>query len=83
MNDQPPPTPGQAAIYPLVLKDIEERVTLGCVRYGVMLMSHNGRNALVDAYQEAIDLVFYLRQAIEERGGKCQTTTTTDTPQQS
>lgn len=29
--------------------------------------AHNGRDALVDAYQEALDLTMYLRQAIEER----------------
>lgn len=34
------------------------------------LQPHNGRNALIDAYQEALDLVVYLRQALEEcKGG--------------
>jgi hypothetical protein len=33
----------------------------------VPLQAHNGRNALIDAYQEALDLVVYLRQAIEEQ----------------
>jgi hypothetical protein len=31
------------------------------------LRAHNGRDALVDAYQEALDLCVYLRQVIQER----------------
>jgi hypothetical protein len=33
-------------------------------------MTNNGRDSLMDAYQEALDLVMYLRQAIEERNNK-------------
>lgn len=47
--------------------DMQERDRLGRERYGTPLQPHNGRDALVDAYQEALDLVVYLRQAIEER----------------
>jgi hypothetical protein len=36
-------------------------------RYGTLLQAGNGRDALVDAYQECLDLACYLRQAIEER----------------
>lgn len=36
-------------------------------RYGTLLMTHNGRDALVDAYQETLDLVMYLAQVIMER----------------
>lgn len=67
--DQPPPKKNnRAAIQDLVVKDIEERKRLGIERYGTPLQAHNGRDALVDAYQEALDLAIYLRQAIEERG---------------
>jgi hypothetical protein len=34
------------------------------------LQAHNGRDALLDAYQEALDLAIYLRQALAERDGK-------------
>jgi hypothetical protein len=34
--------------------------------YGTPRQAHNRRNALVDAYQEALDLCVYLRQLIEE-----------------
>ena len=63
----PVPTPGRA-IWDLVIADMAERDQVGRQRYGTPLQAHNGRDALVDAYQEALDLVVYLRQAIEERG---------------
>lgn len=56
------------AILPLVLADLCERSAAGTRKYGTKLRAHNGRDALVDAYQEALDLCMYLRQAIEERG---------------
>lgn len=54
-------------VYKLVTNDLEERYRIGLERYGVALQPFNGRDALIDAYEEAIDLVFYLRQAIYER----------------
>jgi hypothetical protein len=39
----------------------------GRKKYGTPLQPRNGRDSLVDAYQEALDLVVYLRNAIEER----------------
>jgi|GEM_PF-6547068 len=50
----------------LVKRDLEARARTGRKKYGTRLKPHNGRNALVDAYQEALDLACYLRQAIEE-----------------
>lgn len=64
---EPEPQPGREDIYPLVIADIQARVAAGREKYGTVLQSHNGRDALMDAYQEAIDLVMYLRQAIAER----------------
>ena len=54
----------------LVHEDLRARVTEGLKRYGTPLQPFNGRDALLDAYQEAIDLVLYLRQAIYERDGE-------------
>ena len=51
----------------LVIQDIERRREIGIERYGTALQAFNGRDALVDAYEEAIDLCMYLRQMIEER----------------
>lgn len=68
VEDQPPPVPNdRPAIVDLVIADMVERKRIGIERYGTPLQAHNGRDALVDAYQEALDLTMYLRQAIEER----------------
>ena len=64
---QPAPQPSTGDVWALVLADMEDRRRLGIERYGTPLQPHNGRDALVDAYQEALDLAVYLRQAIEER----------------
>jgi hypothetical protein len=40
------------------------------MKYGTPLQTNNGRDALMDAYQEACDMVMYLRQAIAERDEK-------------
>ncbi len=51
-----------------VCMDIQLRAELGRKRYGERLKSFNGRSSLIDAYQEALDLCMYLRQALEEQG---------------
>lgn len=65
---QPPPihtdTP---AVWDLVIADMHERDRVGAERYGTRLQVENGRDSLVDAYQESLDLVAYLRQEIERR----------------
>lgn len=68
MSDQPAPKKTDGAhIADLVLEDIRERKRIGIQRYGTPLQAHNGRNALRDAYEEALDLAMYLRQALEEQ----------------
>jgi len=49
------------------LIDLEERYEEGVRRYGVPLQPFNGRDPLQDAYEEAIDLALYLKQALMER----------------
>jgi len=66
-EEQPIPKGAGADIATLVHADIEARVEYGVTRYGERLTSHNGRDALADAYQEALDLVMYLRQVLYER----------------
>lgn len=58
-------TEGGVAI--AAIHDFEARSEEGSKKYGTRLKTFNGRDALMDAYQEAIDLVMYLRQAIAER----------------
>jgi hypothetical protein len=67
---QPAPVEGKKNVWPFVVWDIGDRVREGKSRYGTYLQTHNGRDALWDAYQEALDLVMYLRQEILERDEK-------------
>lgn len=64
---QPPPEEGDVEVWPLVVTDMIERMAIGMGKYDTPLMTNNGRDPLIDAYQEALDLCVYLRQAIEER----------------
>jgi hypothetical protein len=69
-SDQPLPEKGTTRVLDLVQKDLSERAEVGLGRYGRYLETRNGRDALMDAYQEALDLVMYLRQEIAERNGE-------------
>ncbi len=69
--DQPAPVANdRVAVWPLVIEDMLARDNVGRERYGVPLQPHNGRDALLDAYAEALDLCVYLRQAIFERDAR-------------
>jgi hypothetical protein len=50
----------------IVIDDMKERDKIGFDRYGTRLFAFNGRNALIDAYQEFLDAAVYLRQRLEE-----------------
>jgi hypothetical protein len=50
--------------------DLAERRKMGIAKYGTELKANNGRSALIDAYQEALDLCLYLKQAIIEQEAK-------------
>ncbi len=70
-GDQPMPVANdKPAVWPIVMADMQSRHELGIKRYGTPLQPHNGRDALRDAYEEALDLAVYLRTAIFERDGK-------------
>jgi hypothetical protein len=67
-NSQPKPVQNELPKIPdLVIADMQARAEYGYNKYGTYLQAFNGRDALKDAYQEAIDLCQYLRQAIYER----------------
>ena len=65
-SPQPAPRPGEARVLDLVVADLQARAEDGHKKYGTYLHTWNGRNPLIDAYQEALDQCMYLRQAIEE-----------------
>lgn len=62
-NDNPP-------TWELVVEDMIKRDMAGRGKYGTPLQPFNGRNSLQDAYEEALDLAVYLKNAILEQGGK-------------
>lgn len=51
----------------IVTTDLISRAFIGKERYGVFLQPHNGRDALQDAYEEALDLATYLMQVVMEQ----------------
>ena len=62
--------PKKRTVYPEVVKDLLERVEMGREKYGAPLTTNNGRPALQDAYEEALDLAMYLKQRIMEEEWK-------------
>ncbi len=67
-GDQPLPVANdQPTIHEQVCADVMQRQALGISRYGQPLQPHNGRDALLDLYQELLDAIVYLRQFMEEQ----------------
>jgi hypothetical protein len=67
VSPQPPPRPNEnPEITDLVMADLLAKKIAGRAKYGVPLQPENGRDPLIDAYQETLDRANYLRQAIEE-----------------
>jgi hypothetical protein len=70
-GDQPLPTASSSpAMQDLVCIDIQSRKELGIKRYGTVLQANNGRDALLDLYQELLDALMYCRQLLYERDGR-------------
>jgi hypothetical protein len=57
-------------VLPHVMADMAARIAKGADEYGEPLTTFNGRDALQDSYEEALDLAVYLKQAIMERDAK-------------
>jgi hypothetical protein len=79
MNDLSVPQPApihndNPSCHDLVIKDMEDRKAFGLNKYGTILQPENGRDFLIDAYQEVLDLAVYLRGAIYEREQKVKAT---------
>lgn len=71
---EPAPKPNdKPAVWSMVVRDMHERDAEGRRKYGTPLQPFNGRKPLVDCYQEALDLVVYLRQEIAERDERGET----------
>jgi hypothetical protein len=53
-----------------VIADLRVRREKGIESYGVPLLPFNGRDALQDAYEEALDMCLYIKQMMIERQGE-------------
>ena len=49
-----------------VIEELEARKKFGFDKYGTLLQANNGRNAVRDALDEALDLTVYIKQIITE-----------------
>jgi len=61
---RPSPDP---SLWDIVIADMSERHRVGVERYGTPLTAHNGRDHLIDAYQEALDMAVYLAAWLDEK----------------
>ena len=70
---QPNPKPGKQNVFPeikgKILDMIEQRRQEGIATYGTELQTHNGRDVLRDAFEDCLDCLIYLGQALMERDG--------------
>ncbi len=70
-GDQPLPGPSDGpAMQDLVIADIEARKQIGIQRYGQTLKAHDGRDNLLDIYQELLDAAIYIRKEMYRRDGR-------------
>lgn len=60
-------TNAEASIWNQVIFDIRQREQTGVLRYGKYLTKHTTEDVLNHAYNEALDLVVYLRTEIIKR----------------
>jgi len=67
-DTQKEPVPNDSRpIWDLVIADINKRDNTGLKKYGTRLQAFNGRNSILDVYEELLDAVVYTRQYMEER----------------
>ena len=58
------------SLFELVKRDLDDRNELGKLQYGKELVSDDKRDFLIEAYQEALDMVIYLKGALLQRGSR-------------
>lgn len=67
-RDQALPVEGKQPVQEILIKALAERRDYGIRKYGRPLETLNGRSALKDAWEEALDLLTYLTQMRLEAG---------------
>ncbi len=61
------PIVGEEEVLSKVIEDLKDRAIMGEKKYGTLLKTFNGRDSMTDAYQEALDLVMYIKQTLMEK----------------
>jgi hypothetical protein len=61
------PVEGREDVASAVIADINNRIDHGEMKYGKRLATFNGRDALLDLYEELLDAVVYAKQELLER----------------
>lgn len=74
---EPEPTGNGEIVLFEVMQDLIDRAQAGKKKYGTYLRTHNGRNALNDAYQEHLDALMYIKQELMQREKACTCPTAT------
>jgi hypothetical protein len=70
-SPEPKPNKNTApAVWDLVIDDMKQRDSFGNKKYGTRLQPYNGRDYLVDLYQEMLDSIVYIRGMIYEMDNK-------------
>lgn len=71
-NPEPHPIDvgADVAVYDLVFQDLKDRDAAGSLKYGTRLKVENGRDPLIDLYQELMDSLVYCRQELYKRYGQ-------------
>jgi hypothetical protein len=54
---------GFTGVYEDIANDIETRAQFGEKKYGTRLLTNNGRDVILDLYQELLDALMYSKQA--------------------
>jgi len=82
-TQQPAPVPqsNAADCWLAVIEDMRQRREFGIQKYGTPVQPNNGRDALLDAYQEVLDTAVYLKQALLERAAERATSSTVIPPE--
>lgn len=67
IGSQPAPQPGREVVLFHVINDLKRRAEKGKAQYGTYLETHNGRDGLLDLYEELLDAAMYTKQLMMER----------------
>ncbi len=69
-TDQPAPKPGGYPVQAVLIEAIRQRMEFGLKKYGRPLETDNGRDPLLDMWEEMMDMISYFTQYVLEQGTK-------------